>query len=79
MTVSAKLLKRYIRLALAEANLARVPQQLLSPDQETENGNEDEGTEAVQEFSGVGSIMGYSAPLGMNPDRLGRRKNRRKK
>lgn len=79
MTVSDTLLKRYIRLALAEAHLARVPQQLLSPDQETDNRDEDEGEEDVNEFSGVGSIMGYSAPLGMDPDRLGRQKNRRKK
>lgn len=79
MTVSTTLLKRYIRLALAEAHLARVPQQLLSPDQETDNRDEDEGEEDVNEFSGVGSIVGYSVPLGMDPDRLGRQKNRRKK
>lgn len=79
MTVSTTLLKRYIRLALAEAHLARVPQQLLSPDQETDNRDEDEGEEDVNEFSGVGSIVGYSAPLGMDPDRLRRQKNRRKK
>ena len=64
---------RYIRLALEEARLARVPQQLLSPDADSEDGSEDED---VNEYSGVGAIVGYSAPLGVNPDALGRQKNR---
>ncbi len=79
MTVSIKLLTRYIRLALAEVHLARVPNQLLEPDQEVENGKEDEDVEEVNEFSGVGAAAGYSGPLGANPDDLGRQKNSRKK
>lgn len=76
----SNLLMRYIRLALAEAHLARVPQQLVTPDS-TENGQEEDesATENVNEFSGVGAIAGYTAPLGMSPDRLGRKKNRRAK
>ena len=79
----SKLLSEYIRLALSEAGLARVPQQLLSPDtvKDAEDGEEepkdmlrDEGS--VNEFSGVGAIAGYTAPLGMSPDRLGRKKNK---
>jgi hypothetical protein len=81
MGVSVALLKEFIKLAV-ESPLARVPNQLLSPD--SDNHAEEEspsGEEAVQEFSGVGSIMGYSLPLGMDPDAAGRQKNapRRKK
>lgn len=69
------LLMEYIRLALREARLARVPQQLMPLS--TESGTEEDGNEEnVQEFSGVGAIAGYTAPLGMSPDRLGRKKNR---
>lgn len=77
--VSKNLLEEFIRLVLKESSLARVPNQLLSPDGE---GNEEKGepeeVEAapVHEFSGVGSIIGYSLPLGMNPDDAGRQKNR---
>ena len=55
----------YILAALAEAHLARVPNQLIEPDQNVDNGNEDE-VEEVNEFSGMGggSVMGYSGPLG---------------
>ena len=71
------LLVRFIRLALSEAHLARVPNQLIDPDDQEEVGtsNEDE-VEEVNEFSGVGAIAGYSAPLGMDPDLLGRKKNK---
>lgn len=71
------LLMEYIRLALHEARLARVPKQLLPLP--TENGTEEDGTEEqenVQEFSGVGAIAGYTGPLGMSPDKLGRKKNK---
>ena len=77
--MSEKLLMRFIRLALAEAHPARVPNQLVPDSVETEK--QDEGHEDINEFSGVGAIAGYTAPLGMDPDKLGRRKNasRRKK
>ena len=81
--MSKKLLVRYIREAVAEAKLARVPNQLLAP--KAEKGEEDDGEddgeadESVNEFSGVGSIAGYTAPLGMDPDKLGRKKNSRRK
>lgn len=76
--MSKKLLVRYIREAVAEAKLARVPNQLLAP--KAEKGEEDDGEadESVNEFSGVGSIAGYTAPLGMDPDKLGRKKNSRR-
>ncbi len=72
------LLKRYIRMVVKEGELARVPNQLLSPE---DHEGEEEGMKAgdvQQEFSSVGSgaIMGYSLPLGMNPDAAGRQKNR---
>lgn len=73
----------YIKMAIAEAKLARVPNQLLSPtDVEDGNGKEeDETDENVNEFSscGSGGIVGYSGPLGIDPDELGRKKNTRKK
>jgi len=77
------LLRRYIRTVI-EARLARVPQQLVSADssEHSDEGHEDEGTEeCVQEFSaaGSGAVAGYSLPLGMNPDAVGRKKNRTKK
>ena len=79
--MSKALLVRYIQMALAEAPLARVPNQLVSPDAENGDGSadSDEEKDNVQEFSGVGAIAGYTAPLGMSPDRLGRKKNRRAK
>jgi hypothetical protein len=73
----SNLLVRYIKLALAEAHLARVPQQLLSPTDSDED-KDDEGTEEVNEFSGCGSVAGYVAPLGMDPDKLGRKKNKKR-
>ena len=75
----SNLLKRYIRLMVEEAHLARVPNQLVSSDT-SDAGQEDEGTtEDVNEFSGVGGIMGYTGPLGIDPDSLGRKKNSSKK
>ena len=60
----------YIRLALREARLARVPQQLMPLPAEIGTEEEDQGIEDkenVQEFSGVGAISGMSLPLGMSP------------
>lgn len=72
------LLVRYIQEAVDEAKLARVPNQLIDPE-DINSSEDDDQSESVNEFSGVGSIGGYSAPLGMDPDRLGRQKNSRKK
>jgi hypothetical protein len=70
------LLIDYIRLALRETRLARVPQQLQPVPRE--DGTEEDGNdeENVQEFSGIASVAGYTGPLGMSPDKLGRKKNR---
>lgn len=58
------LLMRYIRLAVQEAHLARVPNQLVSTDSGNE-GDENEEQE-LDEFCGVGGggIVGYNGPLG---------------
>jgi hypothetical protein len=52
-------------LSEVEARSARVPQQLISPDEE-ESGdkkkNETDGS--LDEFSGAGAIVGYALPLG---------------
>lgn len=74
-----KLITQYVKLLLDEAKLARVPQQLISPNKDNEETNEVEEAESVNEFSGVGAVAGYSAPLGMNPDKLGRKKNKTRK
>lgn len=78
-SLSKSLLVKYIRAAVAEAKLARVPNQLLAPDEDSGKGDEDKTVENVNEFSGVGAIAGYSGPLGMDPDKFGRKKNSRKK
>ena len=81
--MSNLLLKRYVRLAVKEAADARVPDQLVSRD----DGSEEE-TANVQEFAAAGAggntlasgnIVGYSGPLGIDPDKLGRQKNASKK
>lgn len=61
----SKLLMSYLRLAVREAHLARVPNQLISADSgsEGEEDHEDVG-EDVNEFSGCGAAMGFSGPLG---------------
>jgi hypothetical protein len=72
------LITQYVKLFLEEKRLARVPQQLISPNKDNEETDEVEEAENVNEFSGVGAVAGYSAPLGMNPDKLGRKKNKTK-
>lgn len=68
----SKLLKEFIETFL-ETGLARVPQQLVSTeDEQADNGEEEEG---VNEFSGAGGAAGYTLPLGMDPDSAGRKKN----
>ena len=73
--MSKVLLARYIRLVLEVGN-ARVPTQLLDPSDEDDGKNDKDEVEDVNEFSGVGAISGYTAPLGMSPDDLGRKKDR---
>jgi len=76
--MSVALLRQCIRLAIRESDLARVPNQLISPD---ETDKKDDGKEAndVNEFSGVGGIAGYTGPLGLDPDKMGRKKNKTRK
>ena len=84
--MSKSLLEKYIKLAVAETKTARVPNQLISPKEEKGN-RDDENWEneaeetSVNEFSScaAGSVMGYSGPLGIDPDKLGRKKNKRRK
>jgi len=73
--MGTKLLMRYIR-EVVEGHLARVPNQLVSDG--SQEGSTEEATEEMDEFSAVGGggIAGYTAPLGMDPDRLGRKKNK---
>jgi hypothetical protein len=73
------LLVRYVRMVLESARDARVPNQLIEPDTGSEDGKKRDEVEDVNEFSGVGAVAGYTAPLGANPDAMGRRKNAGKK
>lgn len=66
------LLRRYLRLVIEQAHMARVPNQLVEPDGE----EGDDEAEAVDEFSGAGAVAGYTAPLGADPDSMGRKKNK---
>lgn len=56
-------LRNFIKLAIYEAKIARVPQQLVH-DEETET-DENEEINKVDEFSSAGAIAGYTAPIGM--------------
>lgn len=64
--MNESLLKRYIRLIIAESPLARVPTQLLPPDEDGGKVKSDDEQEELEEFSGAGAIAGYTAPLGMS-------------
>lgn len=80
MTMSKQLLVRYLRMAVAEAHLARVPNQLVSDNGQEGSRNEDE--DELDEFAGAGAgggLQGYNAPLGADPDDLGRKKNKPKR
>lgn len=71
----SKLLLKYIRMAIDEAKLARVPNQLIEPDSEQDDDSNTE-VDNVDEYSGAGSIAGYVAPLGVDPNDIGRKKNK---
>jgi hypothetical protein len=71
-------------MALAEQSSPRVPQQLVDPDgsEKEETGEEQETSDdSVQEFSslGAGSIVGFTAPLGMSAKNMRTPKPRVKK
>jgi len=62
--VSKGLLVNYIRLALGEAQQARVPNQLLGADEPSEDEPSEE--EGVNELNAVstGGLMGHAGPRG---------------
>lgn len=62
--VKRSLLERFIAMVV-EAQSARVPSQLLEPDDGHEKEDETERVE-IDEFSGVGNIAGVTLPLGMS-------------
>lgn len=62
------LLKSYVKLILREfSKPARVPTQLIEPDQKDEN--------EVAEMSTTANIQGYTLPLGMKPKNQKKNKN----
>lgn len=74
--MSRELLVRYLRLAIGESRNANVPTQLIEPD--SVDDNDKRNLDQVDEFSGAGAVAGYTAPLGMSPDKLGRKKNKKR-
>jgi len=76
--MSTKLLVSYLKLVFESVKDARVPNQLMDPEELSSDENETDAHD-VKEFSAVGAIAGYTAPLGMSPDKLGRKKNSRNK
>jgi hypothetical protein len=73
--MSKILLKRYIKMVMEDVTRP-APNQLLSPEQADEDSGTEEASE-IDEFSGAGAVAGYTAPLGINPDKLNRKKNKR--
>lgn len=69
------LLMRYVKMVLESAKDARIPNQLVG-NEDSETDKKKKEKQDIDEFSGVGAVMGYSAPLGMNPDDMGRKKNK---
>ena len=70
-------LVEYIKLVLLEVDTshnAHVADQLTG-----ELSDDDPKKEDIDEFSGAGAIAGYTVPLGMSGDDLGRKKNSSKK
>lgn len=79
--MSKRLLQAYIREAVKEAHLARVPDQLVSTD--GHEGEEDDGDADVNEFAAAGgggnalatgNVMGFSGPLGAGSSKKKRTK-----
>ncbi len=76
-----RLLVQYIKLCVAEAHEARVPNQLLSG----EGSGTKEEVEDVNEFAaagggnaiGTGGLQGFNAPLGAAPQRKKQKKRRK--
>lgn len=62
-------------MVLESAKDARIPNQLVG-NEDSETDKKKKEKQDIDEFSGVGAVMGYSAPLGMNPDDMGRKKNK---
>lgn len=68
------LLSHYVRLVIESmTSNARVPSQLVDVDDQSDEESD------VNEFSGVGAIAGFTAPLGMSANDLnnGKRKTKR--
>jgi hypothetical protein len=66
MTMGNKALRHYVRLAISEMRgNARVPTQLLEPEEETakEKTKDDEEVDEMSSCGG-GAVAGFTAPLG---------------
>lgn len=76
--MSVALLKKYINMIISEADVqARVPTQLLSPEETDgeDNGNRsEEEDDGVDEHCAVGAIAGYTAPMNLKNSKVKKRK-----
>jgi hypothetical protein len=76
-------LKAFIKEVLSEQEHdARVPQQLISPEdasnsEESDNADECDMTTGLDEFSGAGAVAGMTLPLGMSPSNTTRKSQKR--
>jgi hypothetical protein len=85
--MSLNLLRSYIRNFLLENNPAAA-KQLISPDSVSSGGGDKESKDdeedkkdedlEINEFSGVGAVAGFSAPLGMGSEDMQGYKKRKK-
>lgn len=75
--MSLKLLKEYVRFVLESAKDARVPNQLVG--NEGTDQEDDDEAEDVKEFSGVGAIAGFTAPLGYSAEDMQPNSSKKKK
>lgn len=73
--MSVALLKTYIRMLRERAE--HVEKGSRDDDESLLCDDEDEGN-IQQEFSAAGAVAGYTGPLGVDPDKLGRKKNSKK-
>ena len=85
--MSNLLLKNYVRLLIeTEDPQARVPNQLLNPktlakkrkEKSNNRKKKKQKEQDVNEFSGVGAIAGYTAPLGASSDDMGAEHGKKK-
>lgn len=75
--MSKTLLVRYIREIIESSPIARVPNQLIDPDET--DGKEESEERGIEEFSSAGAVAGYTAPLGLGSTAMAGYRRKKKK